>query len=891
MEWTITGKEELERYLGKMRMSLEASGADANEVADDIRRHVEEELAGENLEIVSQQDVARILAKMGPAEHGEQKKEEGTPERSETKKGLDEKLLAPSGLAVATVVLFGILLPAVTLIVEVLSGLCASIFFDPIPTVWHCLLVASVPIANALALAVLVTGRFEHPKKLSWLLGIAFGASLYYTIVFLPVAPFGLFGIIYFGLGLIPLSPIISVVVLGRMKRKLGKLAIERGMARLPGMIRPTLLVFLFIFLLDLPYTAALVGTQMAGSEQQSRRTLGLKVLRCCAREEVLLESCYRGRRAIMDVFGFVYGMSTTPVPIEERRNIYYRVTGTPYNAVRPPEMRGLRRGSLIDPDEWDFAQGGDRVAARVRDLSLDQSRMDGIVNPEEGTAYVEWTFVFKNDSAVQREARAEIALPPGAVVSKLTLWIDGEEREAAYSGRSRVKSAYKRVVQRRRDPVLVTTSGPDNVLLQCFPVPPMGGTMKTRIGITVPLVLESYDAGLMRLPYFVEQNFSLREDLAHSVWIEGSKGLACMVPTVEMIQEQPKPNLYALRGKVTDAELSAPFAVRVDREGSSNVAWAKDYHDQNFVVQQRIEEKAVGATKRVVFVVDGSMRMKQYIDVIADTVLNLPDGPEFAVVLAADEVEELVKLQKSTGGSRADAAAKISRIKCAGGCDNVPALIEAWEIAAATQNSAIVWLHATQPIQMHDSEELIQKWERRGGNPKLYDFQFGSGANMVAKSLESVRAVNRVSNFGNSRNALTRMANEWSGEAKRLVYRRERVKAGGQQKGIEATAHVVRLKMYAEVLELAASQSDADKIQGIKIAQAYQLVTPVSGAVVLESEDQYKEAGLSPVDGKDTPGVVPEPETWALMIVGIVVLFVCGNRKAKLCMVTSDDS
>lgn len=103
-------------------------------------------------------------------------------------------------------------------------------------------------------------------------------------------------------------------------------------------------------------------------------------------------------------------------------------------------------------------------------------SRQDGVVYPEAALAYLEWTLEFRNDSILQREARAQIALPPGAVVSRLTLWIDGEEREAAFGGRSQVKTAYKETVQQRRDPVLVTTCGPDRVLVQCFPVPPGGG-------------------------------------------------------------------------------------------------------------------------------------------------------------------------------------------------------------------------------------------------------------------------------------------------------------------------------------------------------------------------------------------------------------------------------
>src|SRR5207249_12290269 len=51
-----------------------------------------------------------------------------------------------------------------------------------------------------------------------------------------------------------------------------------------------------------------------------------------------------------------------------------------------------------------------------------------------------------------------------------------------------------------------------------------------------------------------------------------------------------------------------------------------------------------------------------------------------------------------------------------------------------------------------------------------------------------------------------------------------------------------------------------------------YQLVTPVSGAVVLETKAQYQTAGLQPVDAASVPAV-PEPPTWILLGVGLLVL------------------
>jgi hypothetical protein len=57
-----------------------------------------------------------------------------------------------------------------------------------------------------------------------------------------------------------------------------------------------------------------------------------------------------------------------------------------------------------------------------------------------------------------------------------------------------------------------------------------------------------------------------------------------------------------------------------------------------------------------------------------------------------------------------------------------------------------------------------------------------------------------------------------------------------------------------------------------VALAALYQLVTPVSGAVVLETRQQYQEAGLTPVDPATVPAI-PEPQTWQVLALGLALL------------------
>jgi hypothetical protein len=64
-----------------------------------------------------------------------------------------------------------------------------------------------------------------------------------------------------------------------------------------------------------------------------------------------------------------------------------------------------------------------------------------------------------------------------------------------------------------------------------------------------------------------------------------------------------------------------------------------------------------------------------------------------------------------------------------------------------------------------------------------------------------------------------------------------------------------------------------------VKLATGHQIVTPLTGAVVLESQQQYSQHDLRPADPNTVP-VVPEPGPGALLVVG--VLTVLSRRFAK---------
>jgi len=82
-----------------------------------------------------------------------------------------------------------------------------------------------------------------------------------------------------------------------------------------------------------------------------------------------------------------------------------------------------------------------------------------------------------------------------------------------------------------------------------------------------------------------------------------------------------------------------------------------------------------------------------------------------------------------------------------------------------------------------------------------------------------------------------------------------------------QGSDHIARLWASERVLELMRANPSGNCSAAVALATEYRLVTPVSGAVVLETKQQYDEASLTPVSQATVP-TVPEPHEWALLLI-----------------------
>jgi hypothetical protein len=431
---------------------------------------------------------------------------------------------------------------------------------------------------------------------------------------------------------------------------------------------------------------------------------------------------------------------------------------------------------------------------------------------------------------------------------------------------------------------------------VQCFPIPPRGGRLKIRLGITAPLVVESMSQAALRLPCFAERNFAIGQNFEHSFWLETPARPAGRLS--RLVLDTSKPGKIGAHGQMTDAELNSPhFALHFPISSQLLLVRSRDSKSQppQFITQA-LEPAQAEMPERLAIVLDGSVQMTPFLPEIARALEGLPAQLDLAIWFVQDGLSQIYRKDWKTGDP---ASAAVGRLRGIGGQDNVPALLEAWEWAVAKPGGAVLWVHGPQPILLGNLEGLKQRLEWRGSEgPAIIDVATRPGPNRIAEHLARFDALAALPRMGELGEDLGRLFAKWNGRSTEFRFNRTAEPApsvenrrtggaaashppeadatrGGLAAGIgtgmaaTASSHLVRLWARDQIHWLIRIRQVS---KAVELAARYQLVTPVSGAVVLETAQQFAEAGLTPADPLTVPSV-PEPGTWLLVILASIVL------------------
>ncbi|MDD7985534.1 VIT domain-containing protein [Lentisphaera marina] len=841
----------------------EARQADLRNIIEALLEPSSEEISLEALEValtkVSQDMALSLDMKSGKMIYSDPQKTKPDAKRTKASLGPGD---FTSGKT-CYYIFFTVLLPLAAIIIELIYRPFSDSFFDPLPDFLHVILCSLPPLNNLIVYLQLKSKKAYNPKIIT-LQNAALAASFYYCLYFVPLSPLSALAILFMGMGFLSLSPLFSFSGVYRLRKRYYQMHQIKS-SKLSAFLKAIALLLVLLIISKTSTAITEYGiSQYLKATNPKEEAQAASFIRSWGSSEHILKKAQRG-----------FGSGTAAVgdfPVNNHipkivlQKLYFQVTGEMVHQIKKISVMG-RSHSREMSRRWrrDNDIGDQEIGAKQDVLFLVSSQFDSKLDADPAIAYSEWIMEFENQHQFQnREARMEILLPDQAVLSRLTLWVNGEEREAAFAKNSKVISAYKNIVRQNRDPVLVTWSAKNRIFVECFPVLPQE-RMKIRLGITSPMPLsQDKKKAYFYPPQILASNFHLAKNLNHDIWLEAKQSISS--PTIKNLSlEQSQKQDFSLRGKLSHTQMTQLFRAELPRRDIDQF-WGLDHHDESKIIRSTIHYDSPFPREKFLVLIDASSSMSKEKDTLIPSLKKLLKHPNFRIFLAEDELTEIKSIEQFID------------FDFEGGRDNLYALDQVIELT--DQHHSIIWLHGPQPYQLSTSKKLNQYQKRRGLVP-IYNFQFSEGANKV---LQEIKNSPHYSNLAASnRTELIDLFDRMLNPTQWPHFKREYVDAESFNKNeYQASSHLCRLMVADEALQCYFSDQSNYDVMAAKAAR-YQLVTPLSGAVVLETQAQYDAAGLEPVDSASVPSV-PEPETWALIIIlCLLLIYYSYTKKASL--------
>jgi hypothetical protein len=326
--------------------------------------------------------------------------------------------------------------------------------------------------------------------------------------------------------------------------------------------------------------------------------------------------------------------------------------------------------------------------------------------------------------------------------------------------------------------------------------------------------------------------------------------------------------------GALSDRDLSGlRQSITVSRNPGA-ITRAAQFEDGERVVQEITRGEPTGA---LMLVIDGSARVATVRSRLIAALEAIPPGARVGAIMAADETRR-VPLAPWSDAQNAAVAKLIRSTSFVGGQDNAPALAEALQALESEPQAMLLWVHGPQPISLHGSAaRLEQATARLSRLPSVTLYSVEPGPNEVLPDSSWAWGARSLPQTGAPQADLASfLARTFSPDQIKVVRRTHETPDAAPT----GSDHIARLWANDRVLDM--MRSGGSRADAVKLAARHHLVTPVSGAVVLETKQQYEESGLKPVESNTVP-TVPEPHEWALLALAFAALMWLAWRRRDL--------
>ncbi len=801
------------------------------------------------------------------------------PERRKLWQGID-------GIGVMT---FGVALPLI------MTALCIAscpkratlvILNHPVETLLEIFLLLTIPFMNFRVWSALCRNDARFSLSRGLLLGMSIAASLIISCLSFAAIPAGYaelqaaigtdFTTGFFIIGALAAAAALSGAYIVRRIRQARELPKSR-LSVLTNVIAGLLIGAMAFAAAETRSWCVRLSEKKAMAGERAQRDQGLEMLRRLNAERELLMECSDSRAA--GVAGLFIQLKQADMP-----QLYFAAVGKPFRDENANDFSSM-------PDEYLRRHV---VGAPVKGLSLVRSALNGAVSPDALSSTISWTYVFRNDTETSQEARAEIALPPGAVISGLTVWQGGEPQEAAFAASGKADGQYNWVQVDHNSPAIISDLGRGRYLFHCYPIT-QDQQLKVEMKVMVPLNLESLDAASLTLPRFIASNFGLEGE--HALRLEAnhkmtskaknltsSKGPSgndvisgnldssqlehtALIVTAKRdasIETIMAPDI--LSGKrAREAAIAKAEAERKEQEeesaqnpqqqvvlmidGSKGVR--QQLEDVQTVISRKrshkriktkvpklepkwvvrtIKEVTSKAPKRLLVVIDGSQSTRKNLPEIQSALKSIPSSIPVSVVVASQEDKVL-----SEPTPVKEALPKLDKVVFGGGQDNLKAVVKAAEVAGQAQGGVVLWIHGAQPALNRD----IYIMSPFACKPALFELSLDSGE---TDTLEYFKNHGEISSFQPLQRGEDLAQDLKEFFARWQTGRRDFQVSYSLLDKAPASAILPSARERKELLTLNARKMVDDRIRqknrydAARIAVEYQIVSPVSCVAVLST-------------------------------------------------------
>ena len=365
---------------------------------------------------------------------------------------------------------------------------------------------------------------------------------------------------------------------------------------------------------------------------------------------------------------------------------------------------------------------------------------------------------LFHNGTGGDVEGRYVFPLPPGAVVSSFTMWVDGEALEARVLDAGEARAIYEDYVRRAIDPALLEYIGRDTLSARIFPIPSDG---ERRIKITYSELL-SAENGTYRYRYPLDtERFSARplERVTISVDLQTSVPLSVVYsPThalgVVRTAEDAATGLFENHNVLPSQDFLLYYSVSLDAMGMTLLTYRVPGEDGFFlsiVTPPTMAVSTAAIPKDLVLVLDssgsmGGQKIEQAKDALRFILENLNPDDRFAAIAFSDYSLALqTQLVPVSSVSVAQAKGWVSGIEAQGGTNIDEALSLAFSLFEANERPRfLIFLTDGEPTVGEVNPVMIAEHAVASNATEARVFVFGVGNNVNTILLDQLAQENR---------------------------------------------------------------------------------------------------------------------------------------------------